>query len=135
MVLIAQALGVIIDLAQAAEPTSMVTLAYEGTVTEHRISEGLETQEPVSMGIIVDFGAGMVRGFNFPVPIRKVDETAVTFDGYEPRPIDNKKDGIGGKLDRVTGAMQVTYTRWYALVSSTWDTNYSLKCKPTQRMF
>ena len=135
MVLIAQAFGVIIALAQAAEPTGTLTLACEGTVTENRISEGVETTEPVSMGIIVDFGAGMVRGFNFPVPIRKVDETAITFDGNEPRPIDNKKDGIGGKLDRVTGAMQVTYTRWYALVSSTWDTNYSLKCKPTQRMF
>ena len=87
------------------------------------------------MGIIVDLGAGIVRGFNCPVPIRKVDETSITFDGYEPRSIDNKKDGIGGKLDRVTGAMEVTYTRWYALVSSTWNTNYSLKCKPTQRMF
>jgi hypothetical protein len=128
-------LGLGLLVAQAAEPTGTLTLGCEGTVTENRISEGVQTTEPVSMGIIVDFGAGMVRGFNFSVPISKVDETSVTFDGYEPRPFGNKKDGIGGKLDRVTGAMQVTYTRWYALVSSTWDTNYSLKCKPTQRMF
>jgi len=132
-VLMVPALGLLF--AHAAETTGTVTLACEGTVTENRISEGVETTEPVSMGIIVDFGAGMVRGFNFSVPISKVDETSVSFDGYEPRPIGNKKDGIGGKLDRVTGAMHVTYTRWYALVSSTWDTNYSLNCKPTQRMF
>jgi hypothetical protein len=127
---------VVLGLFVGTEPTGTLTLACEGTVTEYRTSEGDEKPEPVSMGIILDFGARMVRGFDFPVPIWKVDETSVAFDGYEPHPVDaKKKDAIGGKLDRVTGAMQVTYTRWYALVSRTWNTTYSLKCKPTQRMF
>jgi hypothetical protein len=139
MILIAQtALGVIIGLAQAAEPTGTLTLACQGTATEisdidiSDIDPGQRDAKPhpVSMGIIVDFKARSVTGFTYPgadvsVTINAFDDVSILFSG-------SSKVGnwtIMGFIDRVTGGTDVTSKMGHD------STNYSLKCKPTQRMF
>ena len=90
--------------------------------------------EPISWGLIVNFTARTVTGFryptylaDFPVAITAVNEVTVTFAGS--RKDGNTDTSLTGTVDRITGDLQATYE--YARVTRT----YSLKCKPTQRMF
>jgi hypothetical protein len=112
--------------AQAAEPATL-TLACEGTTWTNLD----DAKQPISRGIIINFTARTVAGFldpgldDFPVAIRTTTEVTVVFGGS------NKKfgDSITGSIDRVTGDAEATFT----LGNIT--RRYSLKCKPTQRMF
>jgi hypothetical protein len=120
----------------------------------------METQpksQSVAMGIMVDFTARTVHGFGDPVPVTDVLETAVVFsDDTDPaddhmlppktgsdskQPPDDDASGpplfsktrVYGSIDRVTGDVRATIH-----TTDTWgiaETTYSLKCKPTQRMF
>jgi hypothetical protein len=136
MVLIAQALGVIIALAQAAEPTGTLTLACEGTTTD---TVGPDAKpEPISMGVVVNFTTRTVQGFgsgllDYPVEITAVNEVIIAFGGASKPNNVGQHSIISGAVDLVTGELGVTssFLGTTGLVS----TSYSLKCKPTQRMF
>src|SRR5262249_54475755 len=119
--------------AQAAD--SILTLACKGTTTE--TSKENAKPEPHSMGIIVNFTARTVTGFTypgaeFPVTVTAWDDLHIMFAG-------SNKNGswrIDGSIDRVTGDTAVTSTWQNAKtgeVSS--STEYTLKCRPAQRMF
>ena len=84
MVLIA--LGIIIAVAQAAQPTGTLTLACKGTKSETtpRIAEA--NQSSISLDIIIDFGARTIIGFPLPSvceldqpAIREITETTIFF--------------------------------------------------------
>jgi hypothetical protein len=124
-----------LSIAQAAESTETLTLACQG----EKLSKGLGLsgditgQDQASMGIIVNFKDRMVNfGSEWPDPIsiRNLTETAITFadDQYAPRA------SISGSIDRVTGdtdvAIDSTSTKFGKMTRI-----FSLKCKPTQRMF
>jgi hypothetical protein len=119
--------GLSISTAQAADPTGTLTLACEGTTKLG------EKTDPISMGIIVDFADRTVHGFgypgfsgrfDFPVKITGMNEVTVAFHGSN-----QTGENIDGSIDRVTGDVEArTQTADVIL-------RYSLKCKPTQRMF
>jgi hypothetical protein len=89
--------------------------------------------EPVSMGIIVNFMARTIQGtarwgpylFDDQLPITELNEGSVVFEGF------SKFLGMNvrGSMDRVTGDVGMT------AVGEGNAYDYSLKCKPTQRMF
>jgi hypothetical protein len=96
----------------------------------------LMPDEPLSMGLILNFTARTVTGFKYPtyladvpVAITAVNEVTVTFAGSK-KEHDNKETSLTGTVDRITGDLQADY-----LLSSSLTMTYSLKCKPTQRMF
>jgi hypothetical protein len=114
--------------AQAADET--LTLACQGTTTT-KIGGGPPKQEPFSMGVTVDFtdrtvAAGFMPRFGvFREKINSIiNERTVDFAA-----MDKSSDGISGSIDRVTGDLEA-----YSVVGN-WIINYSLKCRPTQRMF
>jgi hypothetical protein len=118
--------GLSISTAQAAE--GVLTLTCQGrTIT--KIGTGPSKEEPMSMGVIVNFTARTVTGFrprsdDIPVEINAVNEKAVEFGGY------NKSgDIVAGSIDRVTGDLEAISA------SGSWTTSYSLQCEPKQRMF
>ena len=131
--------GLSISAADAAEPTGTLTLACQGTATDKTDLREAAKPEPVTMGLIIDFTTKTVAGFErvFPsfsaarVEIIVVDKTTVGFSGT---------DGIGGAVfgtvDRITGDVEAATERWNQETNKLkWATGYSLKCKPTQRMF
>jgi hypothetical protein len=136
MVLIAQALGVIIALAQAAEPTGTLTLACEGTTTD---TVGPDAKpEPISMGVVVNFTTRTVQGFgsgllDYPVEITAVNEVIIAFGGASKPNNVGQHSIISGAVDLVTGELGVTSS--FLGTTGSVSTSYSLKCKPTQRMF
>jgi hypothetical protein len=119
--------------AQAAD--TVLTLPCKGTTTE--TSKENAKPEPHSQGIIVNFTARTVTGFAYPgadirVTVSAWDDLHIMFAG-------SNKDSswtIDGSIDRVTGDTAVT-SMWFNLktgeVSS--STDYTLKCRPAQRMF
>ena len=126
--------GLLIATAQAAdEPTGTLTLACEGAVT---ISTS-EKSEPISMGIIVNFATKTVTGFAYPgvdtpVKITKFDDVHIAFYGSNT----SRLNIISGVIDRVTGAVEATVEG--PTFQKEFDismTDYSLKCRPAQRMF
>jgi hypothetical protein len=135
MVLIV-ALGVIIAVAQAAEPTGTLTLACQGTKTTWYVDDHSKSSDQVTMGIIINFQegtvAGLTPGVNVPVTIDAIDEMTISFRGSGFAKL------IDGTIDRVTGALNAlehqydTKTQVLKIVS---NSSYELQCKPTQRMF
>jgi hypothetical protein len=122
--------------AQAAEPqpTGRLTLACKGTAQAGDAAK----PEPISMGIIIDFAAQTVEGFGadalFPIRIVTIRETVISFAGSA----DDHQIGqhIHGTIDRVTGDVEAFYTESHTGAEKrSWLTIYSLKCKPTHRMF
>ena len=131
MVLIAQiALGVIIA---AAEPTGTLTLACEGEKMSRSSSDTAPAQERVFMNIIVNFADRAVRfggDWSPPIPIHEVTETALMFA--------DRQTGLFeviviGTIEFVTGDMETVMKLSGNLGKL--ENFYSLKCKPTQRMF
>jgi hypothetical protein len=114
--------------AQAAEPTGTLTLACEGQM-KFQSEDTKPTLMPLSFGVIVDFTNRTVQGLpshaEAKVKVNRVNETGIIFGGED---IDLKWS-IQGKIDRVTGDLRATDKSRYT------TTEYSLKCKPTQRMF
>jgi hypothetical protein len=132
-----------LSIAQAAEPTGTLTLACQGVVSSSLAPDS--KPEPISIGIVVDFAAGTAEfghEFNFPVRIVDTNKTTISFFGQllNGPVVFSRTDGT---IDRVTGAVDAEIFRrqktncdapgkpacMHFLVS------YSLKCKPTQRMF
>jgi hypothetical protein len=113
---------------QAAEPTGTLTLACEGT-EQHR-KERLEPYgEPdaISMGIIINFANRTVEFAQFKYPtmqITDVTETTIFFYGSDSSVL------LFGTIDRILGTVEAEYRGPLMAASS-----FSLKCKPTQRMF
>jgi hypothetical protein len=133
-------------------------LACQGTTTYEKLMETQPKPASIAMGITVDFTAGTVHGFGDPVPVTDVQETTVVFSDTDPadahmlppgagseskQPPDDdasepqiplfSKKSVFGSIDRVTGDVWAII-HW----TDTWgiaETNYSLKCKPTQRLF
>jgi hypothetical protein len=126
--------------AQAVE-TGTLTLACKGT-TVAGSEGGYEGAEPeqLSMGLIFNFTAGTVEGFdlgfsqNIPVKIAGINEVTVAFGGSGRYLIGNLS--MSGTIDRVTGDVGaeevVTDAKAEKVLSRTF---YSLKCRPTQRLF
>jgi hypothetical protein len=125
-------LAFLLATAQAAEPTGTLTLACQGEYTWKSPVTAPEWK-PISMGIIANFTEEDSRGFHGTVEgfhgirarILVIDETKVLFTGND------KGDSISGSIDRVTGDVSAVHKT----DDSTMETEYSLKCKPTQRMF
>ena len=93
------------------------------------------------MGLMIDFTSNTVAGFEHlnpvlggaPVKIIVVDKTTIGFSGV------SAAGGTAfGTIDRVTGDVEAATEIWshktqpHKLV---WAKGYTLKCKPTQRMF
>ena len=123
----------VLSTAQAAEPTGTLTLACNGTMTDMTKTD--VKPEPISMGIVFDFSARTVAGFASSladlsprVEIKAVDEAGVVFAGSL---VKNGSWTINGTVDRVTGALEALES----LANGKLVASYSLKCKPTQRMF
>jgi hypothetical protein len=116
---------------QAAEPTGTLIFACEGTATYP--DEKSAKTDSVSMGIVVDFMTSTVHGFRsgiraIPGKITSWDKATVNFAG----PGDDKygvEYYFSGTINRVTGDIEARFMHWGE------TTAYSLKCKPTQRMF
>ena len=91
------------------------------------------------MGVIIDFTTNTVAGFErvFPsfsaarVKITVVDKTTIGFSGT-----DGGGGAVFGTVDRITGDVEAATEHWnHETNKLQWATGYSLKCKPTQRMF
>ena len=127
-----------LSIAQAAEPTGTLTLACKGERVTHPGGSDPgsdDLKEPISMGIIVNFEARTLNGFgedwSYPNPIRihNVTETLIPFGYTQTREEGGKS--IQGSIDRVTGDVNavISFPLYVPRLI------YSLKCKPTQRMF
>src|SRR5262245_16999388 len=110
------ALGVMIGLAQATEPTGTLTLACQGTMID-KTDPSLEAAkpEPVTMGLMIDFTSNTVAGFEHlnpvlggaPVKIIVVDKTTIGFSGI------NAAGGTAfGTIDRITGDVEAATEVW-----------------------
>jgi hypothetical protein len=128
------ALGLLV--AQAAEPTGTLTLACEGTRTS---TLGPDAKpEPISTRVIVNFTTRTVHGFGsgllgYPVEITGVNEVTIAFGGASKPNNVGQHSIISGAVDLATGELGATSAVWGT--TGAVSTNYSLKCKPTQRMF
>jgi hypothetical protein len=123
--------------AQAAEPTGTLTLACQGTTQE---MPPRSKPDPISMGIIVDFAARTVEGFGsdatFRIEIGDITETVINFSGSNLSDLTRSYTyRITGTIDRVTGAAEAVVFGSMREGRPTWTTGYTLKCRPTQRMF
>jgi hypothetical protein len=115
---------------QAADET--LTLACKGTIQRNAMKS-----EPVSVGIIVNFTARTITGFTLeklPLTMLNSNDTTVQFSGSDSI----SSLIIDGIIDRVTGDLEATAIRQPSITETTAATTierYSLKCRPTQRMF
>jgi hypothetical protein len=129
--------------AQTADTT--LTLACQGTTTWIGLEDA--KPEPISMGIIVNFTQRTVKGFgtpgnlgpgifDYPVKITAWNEVTVVFRGEEIFFAGTQRHSIRGSIDRVTGDVEATSIATNVKTGKTIiATNYTLKCRPTQRMF
>jgi hypothetical protein len=127
--------------AQAVE-TGALTLACKGT-TVSGIPDA--KPEPYSMSLIISFNAGTVQGFGVPglhdppVRITGINDVIVAFGGSAPASasmLGLSNWSLNGTIDRVTGEVEASEMTTDAKTGNTvYSTGYSLKCRPTQRMF
>ena len=112
-----------------AQPATTITLACKGTETT-----GDSKPDPVSMGVIVNLTAGTVRGFvDYPVTITESNNGMIAFSGQQKD--SSSFSRTDGTIDRVTGDAQAGVMMWGAAGKLIYATNYTLQCKPAQRMF
>ncbi len=135
LVAIASTFGVV----QAAEPTGTLTLACHGTATSQTTTGTFDPiTNTISMGLIVNFTNHTIQGtsrwgpflFDDQLQITDSNENTVVFGGF------SKFLGmtVRGSMDRVTGDVSMRATA--PLGKEHLDiADYSLKCRPTQRMF
>jgi hypothetical protein len=128
---------------QAAEQE--VVLACKGTSTTKTPQGATISNDPISQGIIINFGDKTVRGVaDYRVEITTSDDMAISFSGREQTPYTFER--TDGAIDRVTGEAYMTSMHWdkkkpgdttitREALTLVRTTDYSLKCKPTQRMF
>ena len=109
----------------------MLTLACEGTeITTATTDKNTQAAygTPISTAINVDFEHRTVEFDNIPASISEVTETTIKFHfGTKPN--------LEGTIDRVTGVVEVNTLRPMSDGYDRSEVTYSLKCKPTQRMF
>jgi hypothetical protein len=118
--------------AHAAEPTGTLTLVCEGVKETLIGSDVIGDRERVSMGLVVNFTKRTVEGIPgaTPAALDAITETTADFT-YSTRSEDGMVQPRGsGHIDRMTGDL---WARFYEV--SKLSVEYSLKCKPTQRMF
>ena len=123
--------------AQAQQGT--LTLACKGTTI---LAMEDAKPEPISMGTIVNFVARTVQGFgspsfmDYPVKITGFNDLIVEFGGSQEFFAGSQVASIRGSIDRVTGDVEATSTVTATKTTKTiTSTSYSLKCRPTQRVF
>ena len=117
---------------RAEAQQSALTLACKGTTTSD------EKSEPISMGIIVNFTTRTVQGFGYPglldYPVKITGANDAIFGGSQE--MGASMSSVIGSKDRVTGDVQTTLmstdTKTGKIIS---QTDYALRCRPTQRMF
>jgi hypothetical protein len=121
--------------AQAGERATL-TLACNGTSTTISFDEDhTHATSAISIGIIVNLADRTVQGFGYPgefdvIKIISLSDATVGFFGGQ-----NPGQQIYGRIDRVTGDVEAT-SEWRNTENRTTSrTDYSLKCRPTQRMF
>ena len=92
------------------------------------------------MGLIVSFTAGTVQGFgtpgllDAPIKLTGINEVTVAFGGAAR--VLSSDWSLSGSIDRVTGEVEANQSSTDAKTGKTiMSTSYSLKCRPTQRMF
>jgi hypothetical protein len=124
--------------AQAADTT--LTLACAGTST---LAVSDAQPEPYRMSVIFNFTTRTVQGFNspatpwanYPIKITGADDVTVAFRG-SGQVLSLGVLSTEGTIDRITGDLEFTETlvdpKTNKIIS---QTNYALKCRPTQRMF
>ena len=135
--LLAAALTALLATTAQAVETGALTLECKGTT----FSGFPDAQpEPTSMGLIVSFTAGTVQGFgdpgllDVPIKITGVNEVTVSFSGFAR--VLNSDWSMRGSIDRVTGDVDANQISTDPQTGKTITSSaYSLKCKPTQRMF
>jgi hypothetical protein len=85
----------------------------------------------MSFGVIVNLTARTVEGFpteDLPLKVTAANQATIQFEGSETLgPTVTRR--LSGTIDRVTGEASATFTMGPAFVY------FSLKCRPTQRMF
>ena len=119
---------------QAAEPETL-TLACQGTVTDNAKPDA--KPEPISMGIVFNFTARTVNGFPHEgeAEITWVDDAIIVFVvKYHG---DKAQWTFDGNINRVTGDLEAHSVAMLRddISFRSRIKSYSLKCKPTQRMF
>jgi hypothetical protein len=124
----------VLSITPALAADQKVTLTCNGTRSVLSEDGNYQENDSYSVGIVIDSAAQMVVGLDYPSKITKGTDTELTFKSSED--LANFIDDIDGSIDRVTGDMDARVmtkdkqTGYYG--TSVW---YSLKCKPTQRMF
>jgi hypothetical protein len=124
--------------AQAVE-TGTLTLACKGTTLDE--DDERAKPQPFSGGLILNFTAGTIEGFGSPSPremelpvkIDGIDEVTVTFSGSGH--FGDTDVYLAGYIDRVTGELAATERTKINTAEKGVGINYSLKCRPAQRMF
>jgi hypothetical protein len=123
--------------AKAAEPTTL-TLTCEGTrVPSQLTGEPDPKPEPVSLGISLNLKARTVNGpyFGSRIMISEVTETTITLDGSNEDDLGRiEEHAIHGIINRVTGILEALEAMWTTKTPMRMF-EYSLKCRPAQRMF
>jgi hypothetical protein len=117
-------------MAQAAD--AVLTLTCQGIETsKFEATDQGTTQELMPFGLIVNLTARTVEGFpvsNLPVKVTVANQAAIEFEGSDTS-IATVIRRVSGTIDRVTGEAWATFTMGPAVAY------FSLKCRPTQRMF
>jgi hypothetical protein len=124
--------GLSISTAQAAD--EVLTLVCQGITLTRIGATDQPTREPISTGIIANLTARTVEGLpveDLPVKIRTADRATIRFEGSDPAVGFTRR--VTGTIDRVTGEMFATFTMQGAGEPAV--VSFSLKCKPTQKMF
>jgi hypothetical protein len=120
-------------MAQGAEPETL-PLACQGTLTDNIKPDA--KPEQITLGIVVNLTARTVAGFTypgleeFPVVIRDANEVHITFTGSN----ESGSSIVAGDINRVTGELWAS-SMMRDTSNIVTSTTYSLKCRPTQRMF
>jgi hypothetical protein len=115
---------------QAAD--AVLTLACQGIETsKFEATDQGTKQELGPFGLIVNLTAQTVEGFpvwNLPVKVTAANPAAIEFEGSDTS-VATLVRRLSGTIDRVTGEVWATFTMGPAVAY------FSLKCRPTQRMF
>jgi len=118
----------LVSTAHAADTT--LTLACKGTSTFK--VKGTTKTEPLQIGIVVDLANRTIRGLlldtSETVPINDFTDLSIEFGVAFPS--GSLSASMYGSLDRVTG--DYSATEFYRNGASV---EYSMKCRPAQRMF
>ena len=118
--------------AQAADTT--LTLACQGIAETKFGAKDQPSREPISFGLVLNLTAKTAEGFpveDLPVKI-DANQATIQFGGAENWGTEHVRK-FWGTIDRVTGETRATFEMGSSTDPAT--VNFSLKCRPAQRMF